>query len=201
MGLSHACRPQVNRQVAQCNCAKRFQVEQISANRYRVSADPHCHCRLLPCHHGQQSPFPSPGSRACSDTRAQPALCRGPTAPHALWLPAPDALQQQGGGTPPCPVGSLAPDAACCGTTGRAVLAGTEGLQRTRWPVDGQIWVLVPSLATPPQFPALPNSPDPPHLALTSLSPAVRGVPAAADGADPAQHPDGAGRRGLDRAG
>ncbi|KAJ7427638.1 hypothetical protein WISP_05285 [Willisornis vidua] len=26
---------QVNRQVAQCNCAKRFQVEQISANRYR----------------------------------------------------------------------------------------------------------------------------------------------------------------------
>ncbi|RLV88666.1 hypothetical protein DV515_00015422 [Chloebia gouldiae] len=27
--------PQVNRQVAQCNCAKRFQVEQISANRYR----------------------------------------------------------------------------------------------------------------------------------------------------------------------
>ncbi|XP_009469978.1 PREDICTED: epiplakin [Nipponia nippon] len=29
----------------------------------------------------------------------------------------------------------------------------------------------------------------------------VRGVPAAADGADPAQHPDGAGWRGLDRAG
>uniref|UniRef100_A0A8B9SY96 Microtubule-actin cross-linking factor 1 n=1 Tax=Anas platyrhynchos TaxID=8839 RepID=A0A8B9SY96_ANAPL len=27
---------EVNRQVAQCNCAKRFQVEQISANRYRV---------------------------------------------------------------------------------------------------------------------------------------------------------------------
>ncbi|PKK16733.1 hypothetical protein A306_00000333 [Columba livia] len=26
---------EVNRQVAQCNCAKRFQVEQISANRYR----------------------------------------------------------------------------------------------------------------------------------------------------------------------
>ncbi|XP_075437232.1 microtubule-actin cross-linking factor 1, isoforms 6/7-like [Ascaphus truei] len=26
---------QVNRQVAQCNCAKRFQVQQISANRYR----------------------------------------------------------------------------------------------------------------------------------------------------------------------
>lgn len=31
---------QVNRQVAQCNCAKRFQVEQISANRYRVSTTP-----------------------------------------------------------------------------------------------------------------------------------------------------------------
>ncbi|XP_066479138.1 microtubule-actin cross-linking factor 1, isoforms 6/7-like [Tiliqua scincoides] len=28
---------EVNRQVAQCSCAKRFQVEQISANRYRVS--------------------------------------------------------------------------------------------------------------------------------------------------------------------
>ncbi|XP_075703778.1 microtubule-actin cross-linking factor 1, isoforms 6/7-like isoform X2 [Rhinoderma darwinii] len=27
---------EVNRQVAQCNCAKRFQVEQISANRYRT---------------------------------------------------------------------------------------------------------------------------------------------------------------------
>lgn len=37
------CCPQVNRQVAQCNCAKRFQVEQISANRYRVSADPRHH--------------------------------------------------------------------------------------------------------------------------------------------------------------
>lgn len=28
---------QVSRQVSQCNCPKRFQVEQISANRYRVS--------------------------------------------------------------------------------------------------------------------------------------------------------------------
>lgn len=28
---------QVSRQVAECNCVKRFQVEQISATRYRVS--------------------------------------------------------------------------------------------------------------------------------------------------------------------
>lgn len=36
-------------------------------------------------------------------------------------------------------------------------------------------------------LPALPNRPPPsPHLALTPLSPAVWGVPAAADGADPA---------------
>lgn len=31
------CPLQVSRQVSQCNCPKRFQVEQISANRYRVS--------------------------------------------------------------------------------------------------------------------------------------------------------------------
>ena len=37
VGLTPVGPPQVNRQVAQCNCAKRFQVEQISANRYRVS--------------------------------------------------------------------------------------------------------------------------------------------------------------------
>lgn len=37
-GAELSVNPQVNRQVAQCNCAKRFQVEQISANRYRVSA-------------------------------------------------------------------------------------------------------------------------------------------------------------------
>lgn len=30
--------PQVTRQVAQCKCAKRFQVEQIGENKYRVSA-------------------------------------------------------------------------------------------------------------------------------------------------------------------
>lgn len=39
-GAEPSVAPQVNRQVAQCNCAKRFQVEQISANRYRVSAEP-----------------------------------------------------------------------------------------------------------------------------------------------------------------
>lgn len=36
---SHALLPlQVTRQVAQCKCAKRFQVEQIGENKYRVSA-------------------------------------------------------------------------------------------------------------------------------------------------------------------
>uniref|UniRef100_A0A674HRJ4 Uncharacterized protein n=1 Tax=Taeniopygia guttata TaxID=59729 RepID=A0A674HRJ4_TAEGU len=40
LGAELSVPPQVNRQVAQCNCAKRFQVEQISANRYRVSAGP-----------------------------------------------------------------------------------------------------------------------------------------------------------------
>lgn len=29
---------QVTRQVAQCKCAKRFQVEQIGENKYRVSS-------------------------------------------------------------------------------------------------------------------------------------------------------------------
>lgn len=29
--------PQVTRQVAKCKCPKRFQVEQIGANKYRVS--------------------------------------------------------------------------------------------------------------------------------------------------------------------
>lgn len=58
---------QVNRQVAQCNCAKRFQVEQISANRYRVGATPPCCPSLL-------SP-PGRGSWACSDTHTQPAPC------------------------------------------------------------------------------------------------------------------------------
>ncbi|KAM7071386.1 microtubule-actin cross-linking factor 1, isoforms 6/7-like [Acridotheres tristis] len=34
-GDAERIQAEVNRQVAQCNCAKRFQVEQISANRYR----------------------------------------------------------------------------------------------------------------------------------------------------------------------
>ncbi|XP_017596700.1 PREDICTED: microtubule-actin cross-linking factor 1-like [Corvus brachyrhynchos] len=38
---------EVNRQVAQCNCAKRFQVEQISANRYRTQRLPHSPCWQL----------------------------------------------------------------------------------------------------------------------------------------------------------
>lgn len=51
----------MNRQVAQCNCAKRFQVEQISANRYRVSAE---------ARH-------QPGVPACSDTWMDsfPSIC------------------------------------------------------------------------------------------------------------------------------
>ncbi|MEQ2193519.1 hypothetical protein XENOCAPTIV_001460, partial [Xenoophorus captivus] len=35
----------VSRQVSQCNCPKRFQVEQISANRYRVS--PFCRHKFI----------------------------------------------------------------------------------------------------------------------------------------------------------
>lgn len=33
---TYACVVQVTRQVAQCKCAKRFQVEQIGENKYRV---------------------------------------------------------------------------------------------------------------------------------------------------------------------
>lgn len=35
---THACVVQVTRQVAQCKCAKRFQVEQIGENKYRVGS-------------------------------------------------------------------------------------------------------------------------------------------------------------------
>lgn len=35
--LMFVCFLQVTRQVAQCKCAKRFQVEQIGENKYRVS--------------------------------------------------------------------------------------------------------------------------------------------------------------------
>lgn len=63
---------QVNRQVAECNCAKRFQVEQISATRYRVSLFPHppisqpvLHCTLsllvLPAKPGTHISFQSQG--------------------------------------------------------------------------------------------------------------------------------------------
>lgn len=137
VGLSPACRPQVNRQVAQCNCAKRFQVEQISANRYRVSADQRRHRHLLPCRRGQRPPFPSPH---CAEV-PQP--------------PMPDPWRQQGEDTSPCPMGPLAPGAA------RAVLAGTEVPQGTRCPSDGQIWVPVRPLAPPPHPPALPKPPGP----------------------------------------
>lgn len=37
LSLSPYLCPQVTRQVAQCKCAKRFQVEQIGENKYRVS--------------------------------------------------------------------------------------------------------------------------------------------------------------------
>lgn len=77
--------PQVNRQVAQCNCAKRFQVEQISANRYRVSAEP-WHCR------GHR-----PGVPAASASRAQPALCRDGHKPKPGGASAPVGGQCQRG--------------------------------------------------------------------------------------------------------
>lgn len=35
---THVCVVQVTRQVAQCKCAKRFQVEQIGENKYRVGS-------------------------------------------------------------------------------------------------------------------------------------------------------------------
>ncbi|XP_068094255.1 microtubule-actin cross-linking factor 1, isoforms 6/7-like isoform X2 [Hyperolius riggenbachi] len=48
---------EVNRQVAQCNCAKRFQVEQISANRYRTFTSHPRSSPQLPSAHNHTLPL------------------------------------------------------------------------------------------------------------------------------------------------
>lgn len=150
LGAELSVPPQVNRQVAQCNCAKRFQVEQISANRYRVSAGPGLRLALTP------------------------VPCRGPAVP---------VCRGREGAHPPAPRSP--------GPCGRAVPVGPEG------PRGGAGLGAATFSGTPCQRLALAKPPPCPNVPLA----AVRGVPAAADGADPAQHPHGEGGWGLDRPG
>lgn len=79
---------QVNRQVAQCNCAKRFQVEQISANRYRVSAG----STVAPVHSLRHA-------RCCSSHAAW-CLPREGARPHVLRASWRCGLQHRDGRDP-----------------------------------------------------------------------------------------------------
>lgn len=139
VGLSPTCPPQVNRQVAQCNCAKRFQVEQISANRYRVSAEPRLRSR--PCSH--------------------PCTAQRPHSSLGVGVPA-RTLHSSRGHVPVSR--GVHGRRRCCGAAGRAVPVGTERLPGTDGLVTGTtgcwylLWAPLPGPRPPrpdtlsPQF-------------------------------------------------
>uniref|UniRef100_A0A8C5J4P2 EF-hand domain-containing protein n=1 Tax=Junco hyemalis TaxID=40217 RepID=A0A8C5J4P2_JUNHY len=150
---------EVNRQVAQCNCAKRFQVEQISANRYRVSAKlgsdtcaspvpcvvpvcqdregahPRAHTGLLqcPCARAARGHIPVPIQGSCSGR--VPGQGRG-TSPFPYRGPAVAVCQGREGAHPHSHTGLLQ---CLCARAGRGhIPMPIQGSCSARVPGQGE---------------------------------------------------------------